>query len=41
MPDDIKLRGGEETFVITVTFDTLELYGTVEATREVTIALEK
>ncbi|HUT92934.1 MAG TPA: hypothetical protein VMY37_25815 [Thermoguttaceae bacterium] len=33
MPKDIELAGDEETFTITVRYDTKELYGKVEATR--------
>jgi hypothetical protein len=37
VPDDLKLTGDQETFAITVTYDTRELYGVVTATREFTI----
>jgi hypothetical protein len=37
VPDDLKLSGNEETFTITATFDTGELYGTVKGQREVVI----
>lgn len=33
MPKDLELSGDEETFTITVRYDTKELYGEVEATR--------
>jgi len=33
VPKDIELAGDEETFTITVRYDTKELYGKVEATR--------
>ena len=34
---DLKLNGNEETFTITVTYDTQELYGTVIGSRQFTI----
>ena len=34
---DIEISGDEETFVATVTFDTKELYGKVEATRQIKV----
>ena len=37
MPNDLKLSGNEETFTITVTYDTQELYGTVIGKREITV----
>jgi hypothetical protein len=37
VPEDLKLSGNEETFAITVTYDTRELYGTVTGTRQFTI----
>ncbi len=37
MPTDVKLTGDEETFTITVTYDTNELYGTVVGRREITL----
>ena len=37
MPEDLPLRGEEERFTITVSYDTLELYGKVEASREFVI----
>ena len=37
MPKDIKIDGGEETFVATVTYDTLDLYGKVEVTRPIVV----
>jgi len=37
VPDDIELEGDEETFTITATYDTRELYGTVTGTREITV----
>ena len=33
VPEELKLDGDEETFTITVTYDTRELYGTVTGTR--------
>jgi hypothetical protein len=38
VPKDIRLTGKSETFTITVKYDTLELYGKVEASRTVTIS---
>jgi hypothetical protein len=40
VPNDLKLSGKEETFTITVAYDTQELYGKVTASREVTIGRE-
>jgi hypothetical protein len=37
VPKDLKLAGKSEQFTITVVFDTLELYGKVQATRKFTI----
>jgi hypothetical protein len=37
VPNDLKLSGEEETFTITVTYDTRELYGTVKGEREVVV----
>jgi len=37
VPEDIELDGAKETFTITVTYDTMELYGTVTGTREFTV----
>jgi hypothetical protein len=34
----MKLAGKSEEFIIAVTYDTLELYGKVQATRKVTVA---
>ncbi len=34
---DIEISGDEETFMATVTYDTEELYGKVEATREIKV----
>ncbi len=35
MPRDLKLSGDEETFTATVTFDMKNLFGKVDATREI------
>jgi hypothetical protein len=35
VPKDITLAGKSETFTITVSYDTLELYGKVEASRTI------
>ncbi len=37
MPNDLKLSGNEETLTIEVTYDTQELYGTVQGKREVVV----
>ncbi|MEN6427492.1 MAG: hypothetical protein ABFE13_19230 [Phycisphaerales bacterium] len=37
MPQDLTLDGDEETFTITVAYDTLQLYGTVTTSREFTV----
>jgi hypothetical protein len=37
VPTDLKLNGNEETFNVQVQYDTLELYGTVTATRQIVI----
>jgi hypothetical protein len=37
VPKDLKLAGKTETFTVTVKYDTLELYGTVEASRNVVL----
>jgi hypothetical protein len=37
VPDALKLSGKEERFTITVKYDTLELYGKVEASRTITV----
>jgi hypothetical protein len=36
----LKLPEGKETFTITVTYDTLELYGKVETSRTFTVTAE-
>ncbi len=38
MPKDLKLAGRQETFTATVTYDTLELYGRVEGSRQFVVA---
>jgi hypothetical protein len=38
VPEDIDLQGKSEIFTITVRYDTLELYGNVEASRTFTIS---
>jgi hypothetical protein len=35
VPKDLKLSGDEETFTATVTFDTKDLFGKFDATREI------
>jgi hypothetical protein len=37
IPKDLELKGDEEVFTIKATFETEELYGTVKATRQVTV----
>ncbi len=37
MPKDLKVTGKQETFVATITYDTLDLYGKMEATLPVVI----
>jgi len=38
VPKDLKLAGKQEAFTATVTYDTLELYGRVEASRQFVVA---
>jgi hypothetical protein len=38
VPKDLKLAGNRETFTATVIYDTLELYGKVEAKRTFVVA---
>jgi len=40
VPKDIKLIGKSEKFTVTVKYDTLELYGKVEASRTIKISKE-
>jgi hypothetical protein len=40
VPNDLKLTGNEETFTVTVHYDTLELYGKVSASRSITVVRE-
>jgi hypothetical protein len=40
VPKDLKLVGLSETFTVTVKYDTLELYGPVEASRPVVVTAE-
>jgi hypothetical protein len=40
VPSELKLSGQRETFTITVAYDTLELYGKLQASRTFTIASE-
>jgi hypothetical protein len=37
VPEDLKLSGNEETFRITVTYETRELYGKVMGTRQLVV----
>ncbi len=41
MPNDLELKGGRERFTITITFDTLDLYGKVVGSREVVVEKER
>jgi hypothetical protein len=38
VPKDLKLAGKSETFTVTVTYDTLELYGKVQDSRKITVS---
>ena len=40
MPKDLKLAGKREVFTATVTYDTLDLYGKVQAARKFTVEAE-
>jgi hypothetical protein len=40
VPKDLKLVGKQEVFVATVTYDTLELYGRVQASRPFVVGSE-
>jgi len=40
VPKDLELKNGQETFQVQVAYDTLELYGKINATREITIGLK-
>jgi hypothetical protein len=37
VPKDLKLAGKTETFTVTVTYETHELYGKVEASRKIVL----
>jgi len=37
VPENLKVRGGKELFTVTVTYNTLVLYGKVEASKKVLI----
>ncbi len=37
MPKDLKVSGKKESFVATLTYDTLDLYGKMEATLPIVI----
>jgi hypothetical protein len=37
VPENLKLNGDQETFTVTVTYDTRDLYGSVSARREFTV----
>jgi len=41
VPEDLIIEGGEEKFNVAVVYDTMHLYGRVEATREIVIVSEK
>ena len=38
MPKDLKVAGSKETFVATLTYQTLDLYGKMEATVPIVVA---
>jgi hypothetical protein len=40
VPKDLKINGKQETFTVSVVYETHELYGTVKASRTVTISAE-
>ena len=40
MPTDLKLSGKAETFTVQVLYDTLELYGKLNASRTITVSRE-
>jgi hypothetical protein len=40
VPASLKLHGKKETFTATVTFETLDLYGKVEGSREIVITAD-
>ena len=40
MPKNLKLNGKEETFKVQVLYDTLELYGKLNASRSITVVRE-
>jgi hypothetical protein len=37
VPKDLKINGKQETFVATISYDTLDLYGKVEATLPIVV----
>jgi hypothetical protein len=37
VPKDLKLAGNSETFTVKVVYDTLDLYGKVEASRKIVL----
>ncbi len=37
MPKELKVSGKEEVLTVRVTYETLELYGKVEATRQIRV----
>jgi len=41
VPKDLKIKGNEESFTITVNYDTLELYGRLTASRNIVIFKEQ
>jgi hypothetical protein len=40
VPTNLKLSGRSETFTVQVLYDTLELYGKLNASRTITVARE-
>jgi hypothetical protein len=41
VPSDLKLSGDQETFTVTVTYDTQILYGKFDATWQIVLKAEK
>jgi hypothetical protein len=40
VPKDFTINGKRETFTVTVVYDTMELYGTVKASRQITVTAQ-
>jgi hypothetical protein len=41
VPEDLEIEGDEERFTIEVSYDTLDLYGEITATREIVVLSER